>query len=151
MTIVYLIRVLLIKNIMQVIHVKFNQCIINNAGKIYINPKFIHRTEEDNKSLHIVNNKYEWNFCKYLYVENYNAYTNSKKDRREIKEVCHKISKKFFHYLIDILKNSIKPFLVFMCVGIWLVKVAKSYSSLCFLEAFALNASKASVNEDFVP
>ena len=28
------------------------------------NPKFIHRTEEDNKSLHIVNNKYEWNFCK---------------------------------------------------------------------------------------
>ena len=28
---------------MQVIHVKFNQCIINNAGKIYINPKFINR------------------------------------------------------------------------------------------------------------
>ena len=69
------------------------------------NPKFIHRTEEDNKSLHIVNNKYEWNFCKYLYVENYNAYTNSKKDRREIKEVCHKISKKFFHYFSNLNRN----------------------------------------------
>ena len=27
------------------------------------NPKFIHRAEEDNKSLHIVDHKYEWNFC----------------------------------------------------------------------------------------
>ena len=69
------------------------------------NPKFIHRTEEDNKSLHIVDHKYEWNFCKYLYVENYNSYTNCKKDRREIKEVCHKISKKFFHYFSNLNRN----------------------------------------------
>ena len=69
------------------------------------NPKFRHETEEQNKSLHIVDHKYEWNFCKYLYVENYNPYTNSKKDRREIKEVCHKISKKFFHYFSDLNRN----------------------------------------------
>ena len=69
------------------------------------NPKFSHETDEENKSVHIVNHKYEWNYPKYLAVENYNSYTNSKKDRREIKEVCHKISKKFFHYFSDLNRN----------------------------------------------
>ena len=68
-------------------------------------PKNRFRNDEYNKSLHIVDHKYEWNYPKYLAVENYNSYTNSKKDRREIKEVCHKISKKFFHYFSDLNRN----------------------------------------------
>ena len=69
------------------------------------NPKFSHETDEENKSVHIVNHKYEWNYCKYLYVENYNSYTNSKQDRREIKEICHKISKKFNNYFSNLNHN----------------------------------------------
>ena len=69
---------------------------------LLFNPKNRFRNDEYNKSLHIVNHKYEWNYPKYLAVENYISYTNSKKDRREIKEVGHKISKNFFHYFSNL-------------------------------------------------
>ena len=32
-------------------------------------PKFPHKTEEENKPLSMNNNKFEWNYCKYFYVE----------------------------------------------------------------------------------
>ena len=58
--------------------------------------------ENNNKNVYIENKKYQWNFSKYLYIENYNAYTNSKKDRKEIKEICCKISKKLSHYFYNL-------------------------------------------------
>ena len=61
-------------------------------------PKFSNKTDEENKSLHIEDNKYEWNYCKYLYVENYDVFTDSKQDRRDIKKICIKIGDKFHTY-----------------------------------------------------
>ena len=43
-------------------------------------------------------NKFVWNSIKYLYVENYDAYTESKQERKALKDICIKISKQFQTY-----------------------------------------------------
>ena len=64
-------------------------------------PKFPHKTEGQNKPLSMNNNKFQWNSCKYLYVENNDAYTDSKQERKAIKDICIKISSKFQTYFLS--------------------------------------------------
>ena len=56
-------------------------------------PKFPNRTDDENQTLTIEDNKFECNSVKYLYVENYDAYTESKQERKALKDICTKISK----------------------------------------------------------
>jgi len=65
-------------------------------------PKFQNRTDEENKPLTIEDNKFVWNSVKYLYVENYDAYTESKKERKALKDICIKNSKKFQTYFFKL-------------------------------------------------
>ena len=62
-------------------------------------PKFGNKTDEGNKSLHIQDNKYEWNYCKYCYVENYDVFTDSKQDRRDIKRYVLRLVISSIHIL----------------------------------------------------
>ena len=65
-------------------------------------PKFKNKTDEQNKPLTIKDNKFEWNSVKYLYVENYDAYTESKQERKALKDICIKISNKFQIYFFKL-------------------------------------------------
>ena len=65
-------------------------------------PKFKNRTDYENQTLTIEDNQFVWNFVKYLYVENYDAYTESKKERKALKDICIKISKKFQTYFFKL-------------------------------------------------
>ena len=65
-------------------------------------PKFPNKTDEENQSLTMEDNKFVWNSVKYLYVENYDAYTESKKERKALKDICIKISKKFHTYFFKL-------------------------------------------------
>ena len=69
-------------------------------------PKFPNWTDEENKPLTMEDNKFVWNSVKYLYVENYDAYTESKQERKALKDICIKISKKFQTYFFK-LNNSL--------------------------------------------
>ena len=65
-------------------------------------PKFPNKTDEENKPLTIENNEFVWNSVKYLYVENYDAYTESKQERKALNDICIKISKKFQTYFFKL-------------------------------------------------
>ena len=65
-------------------------------------PKFPNKTDEQNKPLTMEDNKFVWNSVKYLYVENYDAYTESKKERKALKDICIKISNKFQTYFFKL-------------------------------------------------
>ena len=65
-------------------------------------PKFPNKTDEENKPLTIENNEFVWNSVKYLYVENYDAYTESKQERKALKDICIKISNKFQTYFFKL-------------------------------------------------
>ena len=69
-------------------------------------PKFPNKTDEQNKPLTIEDNEFVWNSVKYLYVENYDAYTQSKQERKALKDICINISKHFQKYLFK-LNNSL--------------------------------------------
>ena len=60
------------------------------------------KTDEQNKPLTIEDNKFLWNSVKYLYVENYDAYTESKQERKALKDICIKISNKFQIYFFKL-------------------------------------------------
>ena len=65
-------------------------------------PKFPNKTDEENKPLTIENNEFVWNSVKYLYIENYDAYTESKQERKALKDICIKFSKKFQTYFFKL-------------------------------------------------
>ena len=65
-------------------------------------PKFPNETDEENESLTMEDSKFVWNSVKYLYVENYDAYTESKQERKALKDICIKISNKFQIYFFKL-------------------------------------------------
>ncbi len=65
-------------------------------------PKFSNKTDEQNKPLTMENNELVWNSVTYLYVENYDAYTESKQECKALKDICIKISKTFQTYLFKL-------------------------------------------------
>ena len=65
-------------------------------------PKFNNKTDEQNKPLTIEDNRFVWNSVKYLYGENYDAYTESKQERKALKDICIKISNKFQRYFFKL-------------------------------------------------
>jgi hypothetical protein len=43
-------------------------------------------------------NKYDFNYCIFLYIENYAHLTTDKKERAEIKKICLKLKDKYHKY-----------------------------------------------------